>query len=361
MLSICTTHVDNPEQAVRVSTMKRTHEIQQYILDSIPNHPKDIVAKTAASFNITRQAVNRHINNLIKNGLIHAEGNTKQRTYKLKVLNKVFFCVPLKNLEEDSLWRERIREYLTDLPENIFSIWHYGFTEMVNNAIDHSEGTNLTVVLEKTAATVHMLVIDDGVGIFKKIKEGIGLEDEKHAILELAKGKLTTDPQRHTGEGIFFSSRMFDHYIILSGEVYFSHSFDSDDDWIIESEVPKAGTVVSMMIKNNSKTTTKEIFDKFSSGGNTYGFNKTIVPIILAKQGPEQLISRSQAKRLLARFERFKVVILDFRGVDIIGPAFADEIFRVFAKSHPEVSLVPVRANRNIKNIINKAKTEPRY
>lgn len=337
--------------------MKRTDEIQRYIIDSIPNHPKDVVAKTAAYFSITRQAVNRHINNFIKNGIIYAKGKTKQRTYKLKILNTIILDVSLKNLEEDKLWRESIREHLIDLPENIFSIWHYGFTEMVNNAIDHSEGSNLTVILEKTAATIHMLVIDDGVGIFKKIKDGIGLEDERHAILELAKGKLTTDPKRHTGEGIFFSSRMFDHYRILSGEVYFSHSFDEEGDYVIEPEVPKAGTVVSMMIKNNSKKTTKEIFDKFSSDDNAYGFNKTIVPVILAKQGPEYLISRSQAKRLLARFERFKVVILDFRGVDTIGPAFADEIFRVFAKSHPEVSLVPVNADRDVENIINKAKT----
>ena len=127
--------------------------------------------------------------------------------------------------------------------------------------------------------------------------------------LELAKGKLTTDPKRHTGEGIFFASRMFDHYKILSGGVYFSHVFEEEEDWVIEREVPKAGTVVSMMIKNSSKTKTTEIFDKFSSGGE-YGFNKTVVPVILAKQGPEQLISRSQAKRLLARFERFSVVRL---------------------------------------------------
>jgi len=38
----------------------------------------------------------------------------------------------------------------------------------------------------------------------------------------LAKGKLTTDPKRHSGEGIFFSSRMFDEFDILSGGV-FSH------------------------------------------------------------------------------------------------------------------------------------------
>ena len=337
--------------------MRRTKEIQQYILDSIRGHPQDVVAKTAAFFCVTRQAVNRHVNSLIKRGLIYAEGNTRQRAYKLKVTSTTTFSIPLKSLEEDRLWRERIREHLADLQENIFSIWHYGFTEMVNNAIDHSEGINLTVVLEKTAADTHMLIIDDGIGIFNKIKWEFGLEDERHAILELAKGKLTTDPQRHTGEGIFFSSRMFDHYRIMSGGVFFSHSFDEETDWIIESEAHKDGTVVSMMLKNSNKTTPKEIFDKFSSDEYEYGFSKTAILVILAKQGLEQLISRSQAKRLLARLDQFKEVILDFKGVDDIGPAFADEIFRVFANFHPEIRLVSVNTNQNIEKIILKAKT----
>lgn len=80
-----------------------------------------------------------------------------------------------------------------------------------------------------------------------------------------------------------------------------------------------------------------------------YGFNKAVVPVRMLKHGLEQLISRSQAKRLLARFERFKVVILDFKGVDTIGQAFADEIFRVFSSEHPDVKLVPVNATSEVK------------
>lgn len=55
----------------------------------------------------------------------------------------------------------------------------------------------------------------------------------------------------------------------------------------------------------------------------------------------------SPAKRLLARVELFKVVLFGFREVDSIGQAFADEIFRVFAKAHPEIELLPVYANRS--------------
>ena len=76
----------------------------------------------------------------------------------------------------------------------------------------------------------------------------------------------------------------------------------------------------------------------------------------LAKIGDENLISRSQAKRLLTRLEPFKEVFLDFEGVDIIGQAFADEIFRVFQNAHPEIEIIQVKANKNIQNIIKRVK-----
>ena len=177
-----------------------------------------------------------------------------------------------------------------------------------------------------------------------------------HAILELAKGKLTTDPQRHTGEGIFFTSRMFDDYVILSGGVYFSHKTGEEEDWILERERPREGTTVVMSLRNRSDRTVKQIFEKYTASPKDFGFNRTIVPVRLAKHGAEQLISRSQAKRLLARFERFRVVILDFAGIDEIGQAFADEIFRVYSLQHPEVRIVPANAGPEVKRSIRRAK-----
>ena len=66
----------------------------------------------------------------------------------------------------------------------------------------------------------------------------------------------------------------------------------------------------------------------------------------LARYGNENLISRSQAKRLLARLEKFKIVMLDFEDVATIGRAFADEIFRVFTNNHPEIQCDPNKCQR---------------
>ncbi|MNC91531.1 hypothetical protein D3C83_78130 [compost metagenome] len=76
----------------------------------------------------------------------------------------------------------------------------------------------------------------------------------------------------------------------------------------------------------------------------------------MAQYGDDKLVSRSQAKRLLARVEKFKVVILDFTGVDAIGQAFADEVFRVFARQHPEIELSAIKANQAVLEMLDRAR-----
>lgn len=78
----------------------------------------------------------------------------------------------------------------------------------------------------------------------------------------------------------------------------------------------------SSLLHSHTARTTKKVFDKFTSDED-YGFTKTVVPVKLMRHGDDNLMSRSQAKRLLARFDRFKVVILDFSGVASVGQALA--------------------------------------
>jgi len=121
----------------------------------------------------------------------------------------------------------------------------------------------------------------------------------------------------------------------MSGSVYSSHQHNEVEDWTLETQKSQSGTSVYMKLNNNTARTTKQIFDDFSDGN--YSFSKTVVPVRLAQYEHEKLISRSPAKRLLVRIDRFKVVIFDFEGVENIGQAFADEVFRVFSKQHPGI------------------------
>ena len=110
-----------------------------------------------------------------------------------------------------------------------------------------------------------------------------------------------------------------------------------------------------MKLDNRTKRTATEIFDEYASGDD-FGYTKTVVPVRMARHGEDQLISRAQAKRLLARLELFETVLFDFREVETTGPAFADEIFRVFAMRHPEIELVAINTNPEIDRMIERAR-----
>jgi len=334
---------------------KRGEEIRQFILESVEKHPLDLAKTVAEVFGISRQAVNRHIHQLIEQNLIRLIGSPRRSAYSLKLEECLLTEYSIENnLAEDQVWRSDVAPLLGNLPENIINLWHYGFTEIFNNAIDHSGGNTIMVSVDQTANYFEMHISDDGEGIFKKIQRELNLFDERHAVLELAKGKLTTDPSRHSGEGIFFTSRAFDEFSILSGGVYFSHKFNKDEDWIQEQNENTNGTAVFMRLGKKANQTLKSVFDQFTSGDD-FSFSKTVVPVELAQYGNEALMSRSQAKRVLARIEKFKTVIFDFKGVETIGQAFADEIFRVFALSHPEIELTPLNANTDVQDMISRA------
>ena len=298
------------------------------------------------SFGITRQAVNRHVRQLIDQGHVEGEGSTRRRTLRLVEHQILDLTRPIRGLEEDLLWSSAVGRIFSGLSESVRAIWHYGFTEMVNNVADHSGGTTLSVTAQSTALGSTVMISDDGLGIFHKIQTALRLDDERHAVLELSKGKLTTNPDNHTGEGIFFTSRLFDTFAIHSGSVYFTHRNGEHEDWILEAERPKQyGTGVILSLANDCSRTAQGVFDMYAKGED-FTFARTVVPVQLMRRGTEQLVSRSQAKRLLARFDRFKVVILDFAGIDSVGPAFADEVFRVFARVAPACRVVPTWRRR---------------
>lgn len=332
---------------------ERTHEIRTFILQAISEDGTDLTRKVASEFGITRQAVQYHLSRLMNEGVVEKHGETRSARYELTRRSKSR-GFDLTDIDEDRVWREFVSRCLPDLDRNVFDICHYGLTEMVNNAIDHSGGHHLIVAVETSALDVTMYVSDDGVGVFRKIRDSFKLEDERHALLELTKGKLTTDPSRHTGEGIFFTSRAFDQYSILAGHFFFCH-LSPGRDWLVEERGFRRGSHVSMKIAVNTRRTIQEVFDHYTTVPDDFGFSKTVIPVKLAQLGEENLISRSQAKRLLSRVDRFREVVLDFNSVATVGRAFVDEIFRVYAREHPEIRLHPINTTPEVAAMIHRA------
>ncbi len=183
------------------------------------------------------------------------------------------------------------------------------------------------------------------------------LGDVRESLLELSKGKFTTDPDNHSGEGIFFTSRVFDEFSIDSRRLEFSYDHELTFDFFDISNFGRneeIGTHVGMKISRESDRELNDIYKEFGSGPEDYQFSKTIVPVRLAQYDNDKLVSRSQAKRLLVGLDKFENIILDFKAVSSIGQAFADEIFRVYKSSHPNMYFVPVKMEPEVEIMINR-------
>jgi anti-sigma regulatory factor (Ser/Thr protein kinase) len=339
----------------KLGRTRKSDLMRRYLLDGIRDGRENLIQDAVEVFGLSRQTIHKHLAALVANGYLVAEGKTKARTYRLGPIRQRESTYKLAEIDEHRVHRSDFAYLFDGLPQNVSEICHYGFTEMVNNAIDHSEGEEVTIIVERDNKQVMISVDDDGEGIFRRIARILKLPDPRESLLELSKGKLTTDPENHTGEGIFFTSRVFDTFLIRSGDLDFTHADHLDNDYLYQLDEHKAGTMVVMIIALDSQKDLGKVFDEYSSGPDEFRFERTVVPVRLALYEGERLVSRSQAKRLLNRVERFKYVVLDFTAVDFIGQAFADEVFRVFQRRHPEISLTPVNMSGQVKKMVNRA------
>ncbi len=331
--------------------------IRYHILRDVVDHPQDITKHIAEIYSITPQAVYNHLARLEQAGLLASSGRGKGKKYFLGDKRSAFNSYSLNNnLSEDEIWRKDFLFMFDNIAENIVDICHYGFTEMVNNVIDHSDASELKLSMFREKEQIKIRVIDNGIGIFRKIKNYYHLADEREAIFELSKGKLTTDPQNHTGEGIFFTSRVFDWFFVDSMDLTFSHEDSQEFDLFFNTKISddEVGTSVCMVINRNSGRILQDVFDDFA-GPDEYQFNKTVLALELALYDQEKLVSRSQAKRVLNRVDKFTTVALDFEGIDSIGQAFSDEIFRVFTRNNPEITLVPINMTEQVEKMVKRA------
>lgn len=349
-------------------TKERKERIINYILEKISNDEEKLSSKVSKTFDTSDTTIRRYITELVTDNIIVANPN-KKCGYELKV-NKFQKMYTNRDLEEDFVYRKDFFPYLTDLPTNVQHIWSYAFTEILNNAIEHSQSDTIFIVMEKTHLSTTISIMDEGIGIFNNIvdymkkkyqRNDIGIED---AIVELFKGKLTTAESNHSGEGIFFTSRMMDRFFIFSSNTIFSH--DNISEHVQREFINKdishpdkfvgadCGTMVYLQISNHSQKDIKEFFDMFAPVES--GFIKTSIPIKHTCCEFGYPVSRSQARRLCARFDEFEEIILDFNEVDNIGQAFAHEIFNVFQKNHPNLKLVVKNATPYVAGMIERVK-----
>ncbi|HYC34375.1 MAG TPA: DUF4325 domain-containing protein, partial [Candidatus Paceibacterota bacterium] len=236
-------------------------------------------------------------------------------------------------------------------------IFTFAFSEMFNNAIEHSQSKIIGVEVAVRDGKLSFIVEDSGIGVFRNIMKKRDLHSEMEAIQDLLKGKTTTMPKSHSGEGIFFTSRSADLFLLNS--FGYELTVTVKDVKIRHIPLSKRGTRVIFEISMDSKLHLTDVFKKFTNltADSNYGFDKTEIRVKLYTMGGVH-ISRSQARRILSGLEKFKIIMLDFEGVPIVGQAFVDEIYRVFQNTHPDIQIKEENMSEGVRFMVNRAKNE---
>ena len=342
--------------------MKFSHQVRATILEKIEKDPGSNPSRIIQQqFSITRETVRRQIQTLIDDNSIVAEGYGKGRVYfpskstqrggELKSVHMT--RKKLASDGEDVVFTAHIAPVIKDVvSKNNFARIQYISTECLNNIIDHSRATQVTIKILSQKNKITVTLIDDGIGVFASLKNYYHLNDMYEAAAELAKGKRTTDPALHAGEGLFFSARIADFFEISANGISYSFN-DSKDDWIISpGSFSTSGTIVQTTIDLSSAKTTRSVFDRYTRDFKFELHSPLLVNPYIVSLPTGDFLSRSEAKKIIAGAESFKSIILDFKNIENIGQGFADEIFRVFASQHPTIIISHKNANEFILRMI---------
>lgn len=337
--------------------------IKDLILRKIEKNNQVRVAEIVSATGFSRTYINKFFAELVKEEKITRLGKANKTIYVLakksivnkakNQLNNINLVILNKNLSEDNILTKIKNEtgIFNNIPENVAHIANYAFLEMLNNAIEHSKSKTIHINFNKFS-NLEFEITDTGIGIFNNIRKEKKLKNDLEAIQDLLKGKQTTKPQKHSGQGIFFTSKIADKLIIQSSnkKLIFDNLLD---DVFIEDTKEIKGTKIKFFLSVKSKVNLKKIFDEYSVG--LYDFNRTKIKIKLFQEGSEY-ISRSQARRLIVGLDKFKEIILDFKNVKVVGQAFCDEIFRIWQTNNPKIAIKWINANKNIDFMINRSK-----
>lgn len=337
-------------------------DIRKHILEFARSQSSFTTKQLLDSLNgkYSKAYVLRFVKDLIQTGKLVKAGSTRSARYALidnadQLGERFGRRYKREDLREHIVLEEVMKGllFLRRAPEHIQSIFSYAFSEMLNNAIDHSQSENVEILVEKKGDVIRFVVNDFGIGVFNNVMKDRDLNSPLEAIQDLLKGKVTTMPHAHSGEGIFFTSKVGDNFVLESFETQLKIDNSLDDVFVKDLKPIKNGTRVIFEISLKHKAHLDEIFKEYYTDPEDVNFDKTEIRVKLYSQG-SIYVSRSQARRILSGLEKFKLVILDFDQVPTVGQAFVDEIFRVFKKAHPDIEVHPENMNESVRFMVER-------
>ncbi len=314
--------------------------------------PDDLAGLVAERTGASRASAQKALRKLVDANWLQRSGTRQRPIYTPGLLRQVVRRYPLAGLAEDLPWSRDFAPNFA-LPPAIGRMLQHAFQELLNNAIDHSGGTGVTMSVRQTPTQVQLLVSDDGRGLFDRVRESFDIDDPMHAMLELSKGKLTTQPDRHTGRGLFFTSQLADVFDLHANGSAFQRRGWEGSGWRSGRPLNGLGTSIYLAIALDTRRTLDQVLESWSCDQSGIAFDRTSVSLRLLAGSNVALDSRAQARRVVARLERFRRAEVDFDGVDEVGHGFADELFRVFTSSHPGVELVPMNMSPRVAALVS--------
>ena len=339
--------------------MKKSERLQaeKFLLQCISDEEKDFVERTMQKYGVSKSTVYNYLTTLQNNGEVERVGGSMP--YRVTYQTKRITVDPTRDKSEDRLFAREIAPLLADLPQNVQKIWRYSITAMLNNALEHSRASAIICVVSRNRLSTIVGVLDNGTGIFRKIqqdtkeKSGDMITSAEAAALLFA-GGYTGAPDTHAGEGIFFVSRLMDHFAIRSELQMFTPTGDDEED----TGERFRGTAVQMALANDSTRELAHVLDKYVDP--EQGFIRTEIPVARFFGGSYP-VSRSEARRLGGVLAGFREAELDFAGVDEIGRDFAHELFTVLAAQMPMLRITVVNAANHVMATLRRAGYEPPY
>ena len=328
-------------------------QLTQRITQAAVQHPADLPAFLMRELQVSRRQANQLLRKLVASQWLVELGTPRKPLYRPGPLRQVIKRYPLATLQEDLPWGQDFARCF-ELSKPIARMAQHAFTELLNNAIDHSGGTTVAVSMRQTPVQLQLLVSDDGCGLFQHVAQSFDIPDAQLAMLELAKGKLTSAPDRHSGHGLFFTSRLADVFDIHANNSAFQcrawerHGWRTGQPGLVAN---RSGTSIYLAIMLDTPRNLQSVLQAHSASGSGVGFERTSVPLILINGGgtdSAMLASRAQARRATQRLGQFRHAEIDFTGIDHIGHGFADEMFRVFEREHPGLTLHAVGMTRQV-------------
>lgn len=341
-------------------------DIKRLILDKIKEKRVLTVSEVAREIKLSRVYIHRFFKELVDEGKIAMIGHANRTRYVLAESlvikevkkNTLSFDRTFKavGLREDQVFDLIKKEtgILDDVSGNVSGIVEFAFTEMLNNAISHSRSEKIKTSIKRTDNLIRFDIFDWGIGIFENLIHSRHLRSVDEAIQDLLKGKQTTAPEEHSGEGIFFTRRVADTFVIRSSNKKLFFDNNREDFTIVAIKLI-FGTRITFTISDQSTKELSKIFNKYTN--RDYEFNTTEVLVKLYQEGEGRtFVSRSQAKRILYGLDKFQKIVLDFKNITAIGQGFADEVFRVWKNKYPKIEILTVNTCEEVLFMIERAK-----